>query len=824
MSSGSTRGSNLEIAEIAQYLVDSLGGSVKWHSDTDITVREAINVHLKPPLPDRNRFYLFNLIWSSREEEYKINTRLPDDRKSNRYAPDRSDGYFILVGGYNEEADIWAFWDDSLRETYSSNPSIQVDEATVEKAESEGFAVQDKDRADGETAVVVKSDQLDEGIKLRYRLIRNRRILDDLLHEDWRDSGALAQTVERIVDVVLEETDPDRPMSERRKEAVRQVATERGNSPSTVRGKLKGDLFPDRQRGSDGYIPSHFDPLLRDVEAAVRTESEDIESDFLNHIEEVETETAIHVVSLPPEDWIVACYYNSIPFAEDEEDDQDSIDEDDLLIFHLNDDSETLDGDDYETGIIGGAIVQTHREKEEPRWQAEYDDDADYPDITEFKRVFYTGSPGKLKLQDSINDKDQSTVEDETHHLTENLYDEDKADEILGVSFPSGNKIQEIGRGETPLELEPARELVKQLAKRVSEAPSVNIFADYDARLDGDELFNGLHLPGQKEEIKSQVNSALRTGKHIIFTGPPGTGKTEIASNVAKEMEDQRPWQFSGYRITTATSDWSTFDTLGGYMPEEGVEGGDQLKFNSGILLNRLKNDRTLEQRNEPIVIDELNRANIDEAFGQLFTVLSGESVQLQYTRDGEELEIVTADSLKGLPDANQFAVPESWRILATMNTFDKNSLYEMSYAFMRRFSFISVNGPFQEGEYEGVDELESLMEGYDDYWETGAGSDELRTIGRIWKATNEAIDSRAIGPAIVKDMLKGVVEMTEDGLGIEEAATSVVMNYIFPQLEGVRGRDTVVKKIIETEEVDKERLTKAAKDRLNADPFSDDG
>lgn len=252
-------------------------------------------------------------------------------------------------------------------------------------------------------------------------------------------------------------------------------------------------------------------------------------------------------------------------------------------------------------------------------------------------------------------------------------------------------------------------------------------------------------------------------------------------------------------------------------MPEEDTEGGgDQLSFSSGILLRRLKKDRTFEQRNEPIVIDELNRANIDEAFGQLFTVLSGESVQLQYTRDGEELEIVTADSLEALPSDNQYVVPSSWRILSTMNTFDKNSLYEMSYAFMRRFSFITVNDPFQEGDYDTDTDLENLIVGYENHWETGSTSDEQIAVATVWKYTNEAVDSRAIGPAIVKDMLDGVSEMTSAGLDLDQALTSVTLNYIFPQFEGVRGRKAVINSIVDNTKVDGEKIKDAARNQLD--------
>ncbi|MFB6188187.1 MAG: hypothetical protein ABEI86_15165, partial [Halobacteriaceae archaeon] len=398
MSSGNHKDSDLDVNEIAQLLIDTLGGSVQWNSDTDITVREELNVHLRSPLPERVRFCLFNLIFSSREEEYKINARLPEDKRTDRYAPDRSDGYLILVGGYNEEANIWAFWDDSLRETYSDNRSMQIDEETIDRAEDNGFAIQPKDRggSGGETVVAAEPDRLDEAIDFRYRIIRNRRILDQYLHENWRDSGARAQAVERIVDVVIEETEYERPMSERRKDAIRKVANERNNSPSTVESKLKGDLFPNKSPpGRGGYVETHFDSLLRTVEEAVRAERLEVESALFDYIEGIDSATSIHVVSLPPEDWIVCSYYNAIPFSESEEGQYNSIEEGDIVLFYLNDNSEVLDNSDYETGLIGGTITAKQAEKEDDRWCAEHEGNAEFPYIIRFRRVFYSGNPGQ---------------------------------------------------------------------------------------------------------------------------------------------------------------------------------------------------------------------------------------------------------------------------------------------------------------------------------------------------------------------------------------------------------------------------------------------
>ncbi len=176
------------------------------------------------------------------------------------------------------------------------------------------------------------------------------------------------------------------------------------------------------------------------------------------------------------------------------------------------------------------------------------------------------------------------------------------------------------------------------------------------------------------------------------------------SSSSARPARARRRWRTPSARmprqkalhrrhVTTATADWTTFDTIGGYAP-----GADQtLQFKPGSFLDAIG-------KGEWLVIDEINRAEIDKAFGELFTVLSGQRVDLPYTVGANRVRILPADTTERWPSRLdpdlrpagrlRLRVHPQWRIIGTMNVYDKSSLFSMSLAFMRRFAFIDIGLP----------------------------------------------------------------------------------------------------------------------------------
>jgi 5-methylcytosine-specific restriction protein B len=273
----------------------------------------------------------------------------------------------------------------------------------------------------------------------------------------------------------------------------------------------------------------------------------------------------------------------------------------------------------------------------------------------------------------------------------------------------------------------------------------------------------------------------VATPHQLILFGPPGTSKSYTAKNVkVKDLE--------AHLVPVAFHPEFSYGEFVARLLPISVEGKIHYNVHAGPFLRALALANADVERNVVLLIDEINRGNCAEIFGDTFQLLDRDDdggscyeimvSELTISALRQELDALGHDkskwsaSLERLMDARQLKLPANLYLIGTMNTSDE-SIYFMDSAFKRRWNFEFLSCGFDDVPAEQRDAR--LFEPHGRY-----------TLKQFVDGLNEFIvencsapklDDKLVGPWFIKAQKKPI-DCSADLAQLKEMAPQVAIYY----------------------------------------------
>ena len=182
-----------------------------------------------------------------------------------------------------------------------------------------------------------------------------------------------------------------------------------------------------------------------------------------------------------------------------------------------------------------------------------------------------------------------------------------------------------------------------------------------------------------KSRLSNFLNR-LQGKKNVILQGPPGTGKTWLSKRLAYALLGER--NNTKVRSFQFHPNLSYEDFIRGFRPS----GGGELELVDGPFLQLVAAAIDDPENKYVIVIEEINRGNPAQIFGEMLTLLEA---------DKRNPESALELCYKHPDNSSQTTyIPDNVYVIGTMNVADR-SLALVDMALRRRFAFFDLEPNF---------------------------------------------------------------------------------------------------------------------------------